>query len=100
MATGIRTRHGRSCRSRSGGRCNCTPSYEAWVSLRRDGKKIRKTFASHAEAKAWRADAESAVRSRRLRPPTSVTFAEAARDWLGRAERGEIENLSGDTYKP
>jgi hypothetical protein len=62
MAAGIRTRHGRSCRSRDGGRCNCSPSYEAWVYSKRDDKKIRKTFKSQAEAKAWRADAERAVR--------------------------------------
>ena len=29
-------------------------SYEASVYSKRDGKKIRKTFTSHAEAKSWR----------------------------------------------
>ncbi len=48
MAAGIRTRHSRSCRSREGGRCNCKPSYEAWVYSKRDDKKIRKTFKSLA----------------------------------------------------
>jgi len=58
MAAGIRTRHGRSCRSRDGGRCNCAPSYEAWVYSKRDNRKIRKTFHNLAEAKTWRADGE------------------------------------------
>lgn len=31
QATGIRIRHSRRCRSREGGKCNCDPSYEAWV---------------------------------------------------------------------
>src|SRR5215218_8698709 len=95
MAAGIRTRHGRSCRSRDGGRCNCSPSYEAWVYSKRDDKKIRKTFKSLAEAKGWRADAERGVRTRTLRAPTGVTFGQVARDWLEKAERGEVENRSG-----
>ena len=100
MAAGIRTRHGRSCRSREGGRCNCAPSYEASVFSKRDGKKIRKTFKSHAEAKAWRSDAEAAVRQRTLRAPSKVTLAEAASEWLKGAQNGTIRNHSGDRFKP
>ena len=101
MAASIRTRHGRSCRSRDGGgRCNCTPSYEAWVYSKRDDKKIRKTFKSMVEAKGWRADAERGVRTRTLRAPTGVTFGQVAREWLEKAERGEVENRSGERYKP
>ena len=44
-------------RSRKGKRCNCNAGYEAWVFSKRDGKKIRKSFAREAEAKRWRADA-------------------------------------------
>ena len=40
--TGIRTRHGRACASRSGRVCNCNPSYEAWVYSARDRRKIRR----------------------------------------------------------
>lgn len=29
MAKGIRERHARSCRSLKGGRCDCSPFYEA-----------------------------------------------------------------------
>jgi integrase len=100
MAAGIRTRHGRKCRSLEGGRCNCTPSYEAWVYSKRDDKKIRKTFHDLAEAKGWRADADSAVRRRTLRAPSKVTFAEAAEAWLEGARAGTILNGSGDRYKP
>jgi integrase len=100
MAAGIRTRHGRSCRSKGGGRCNCTPSYEAWVYSKREGKKIRKTFANLSEAKTWRADAEGAVRKRTLRVPSKVTLAEAAEEWLRGAKAGTIRTRSGDAYKP
>jgi integrase len=100
MAAGIRTRHSRRCRSGNGGRCNCKPSYEAWVFSSRDGTKIRKTFPSLAEAKGWRADAEGAVRKRTLRAPTSTTVAEAAHAWLKGAREGTVRNRSGDRYKP
>ena len=49
--TGIRTRHRQDCGTRESGGCNCEPAYEASVYSKRDGKKIRKTFASAAEAK-------------------------------------------------
>ncbi len=97
---GIRTRHGRSCRSREGGRCNCSPSYEAWVYSKRDGKKIRKTFATTAEARSWRSDSESAVRRRTLRAPSKVTVSVAAAEWLAGAQEGKIRNRSGHAYKP
>ena len=99
MATGIRTRHGRSCRSTEGGRCNC-PSYEAWVYSKRDGEKIRKTFHNFAEAKSWRADAEGGIRKRTLRAPSKITLAEAAEEFLEGAKAGTIRNRSGDAYKP
>jgi hypothetical protein len=100
MAAGIRTRHSSKCASRNGKRCNCTPSYEAWVYSKRDDKKIRKTFKSLAEAKGWRGDAEGAVRKRTLRAPSKVTLTEAADEWLEGAEAGTIRTRSGDAYKP
>jgi len=100
MAAGIRTRHGRSCHSRDGGRCNCSPSYEAWVYSKRDDKKIRKTFRELAEARSWRADAEVAVRKRTLRAPSKMTIAEDAAEWLEGVKRGAILTASGNTYKP
>src|SRR5215212_914218 len=74
MAAGIRTRHSAKCASYNGGRCNCKPSYEAWVYSKRDDKKIRSTFKSQAEAKSWRTDAEAGVRQRTLRAPSKVTL--------------------------
>ena len=41
---GIRARHSRSCNTVHGGKCNCVPSYEAFVYAKRDGQKIRRTF--------------------------------------------------------
>jgi integrase len=50
MAASIRQRHSRHCKRR--GRCNCP--YEAFVYSKREGKKVRRTFPTRAEAMAWR----------------------------------------------
>jgi integrase len=100
MAAGIDVRHARACRSRSGGRCNCDPTYQAHVWSARDGKRIRKTFPQPAAAKAWRQDALVALRRGTMRAPTDVTLREAARVWIAAIRSGEIRNRSGDPYKP
>jgi integrase len=97
---GITTRHRKPCRSREGGRCNCRPSYEAWVFSKRDGRKIRRTFSDLSEAKSWRSDAQGAVRKRTMRAPSKTTIEDAGKAWLTGARRGEIRNRSGDRYKP
>jgi integrase len=98
--TGIDTRHARSCRSRSGGRCNCTPTYQASVFDARRGRKIRKTFPSKAAAKTWRQDALVAVRNGKLLASRKITVRQAADEWLAHAERGIVTTRSGDRYKP
>jgi integrase len=98
--TGIRPRHSRSCSSRTGKRCNCTPGWEAFVYLKREGRKLRKTFPTLAEAKRWRADASAAADRGRLRSPTSTTVRQAAEAFLTGARDGSIPTVSGARYKP
>jgi hypothetical protein len=62
MAAGIDTRHTRTCRARTGGRCNCTPTYRARIY--RDGKRLIRTFPTLAAARGWREDAAVALRER------------------------------------
>jgi len=95
-ATGIRQRHGRGCDGE--GRCRCP--WEASVYSKRDGKKIRKQFATRAAAAEWRQDSVPAVRKRLMRAPTQVTVRQAAEDWLEGAAAGLIRPRSGDAYKP
>src|SRR5436190_9328212 len=99
-SAGIRARHSRSCRSRLDGRCNCRPSYEAWVYSKRDGKKVRKTFPTLAAAKSWRNDALTALNRGRFRAPVPTTVREAAAGWLDGAKAGTIRNRGGRTFKP
>jgi integrase len=101
--TGITTRHSRRCRSRSGGGCNCEPSYEAWIWSPRDRRKIRKTFTGKgalSAAKGWRHDAGSAVRKGTMQAPSRRTLTEAAEAWLEGAKAGAILTRSGTSYKP
>ena len=75
-------------------------AYRAWVWSARDQKRIRQTFPTLAAAKAWRADATSALGRGELRAPAPTTVREAAEVWLVGARDGRITNRSGDRYKP
>ena len=100
MAAGITKRHSRRCKSREEGRCNCRPSYEAWVYSQRDDKKIRRTFKREAEAKSWRSDAVRELRSGALRASQPTRLKEAWEEWHEGAKAGSIQNRSGDPFKP
>ncbi len=97
---GIRTRHSRRCPVDRGASCDCRPSYEAWVYSKRDERKIRKGFPSLAAAKAWRADAVSALNKGKLRAPAPTTVRQAAAAWVAGAREGSIRNRKGERYKP
>jgi hypothetical protein len=62
VSTGISARHARSCASRNGRGCDCSPTYQAHVWDARAGKRIRKTFPTKTAAKLGRSDAIVALR--------------------------------------
>jgi integrase len=97
---GLRARHSRACRTQTGGRCNCMPTWEANVWDARAGKQIRRSFPTQAEARSWRHDAIGQLRRGQLRAPENFTLCEAAETFVGQLESGEITNRSGDPYKP
>ena len=74
---GITVRHATGCAAPDDGICSCSPSYRAEVWSQRDGRKIRKTCRTLAEAKAWRADAMREIRlgTRRASAPLPVAAA-------------------------
>lgn len=90
MAEGIEVRTGK----------DGVKSYRASVWSNRDHKRIRKTFSSPAEAKAWRADALSALSKGSLRAPKATTVKQAWEAWYEGAKAGNVRNRSGDPYKP
>jgi hypothetical protein len=97
---GIVLRHARGCCSRQGGRCSCTPAYQAQVWSARERKTIRRTFRSLAEARVWRQESQVALRRGTLRAPLPTRLNEAAHEWLRAADRGLVRTRSGDAYKP
>src|SRR5829696_2222460 len=97
---GIVLRHRSRCASAYGGTCDCRPGYQAQVFSARDRKTIRKTFRTLSDARAWRAEARSALRAGTLRAPTRITVAEAADEWISGAKAQVIRTRSGTPYKP
>ncbi len=66
----------------------------------RENRKLRKTFSTLAQAKAWRADAQGALRRGSITAAASPTLEAAATAWLAGARAGAVRNRSGDVYKP
>jgi hypothetical protein len=99
-AEGIVVRHSQRCQSRKAAGCDCRPGYQAQVFSARDQKTIRKTFRTLSDARAWRAEAHSALRVGTLRAPTRTTLAQAAEEWLAAAQAEVIRTRSGTSYKP
>ncbi len=99
-ATGIRRRHSTGCRSNADGRCDCNAGWEASVYLKREGKKVRKTFAKESEAKAWRAEASTAAAAGKLKTASRLTVSEASWLWLEAADSGAVRDRAGKVFKP
>lgn len=97
---GITIRHSRRCASRGGRSCNCRPAYQAQAYSRKDRKTLRRSFPTLAAAKAWRSEAQTAIRRGTLRGPSDVTIAEAGGALVAGIKDGSIRNRSGDPYKP
>ena len=100
LPEGIRQRHQRTCPSRDGKRCRCTPAYQAQAWSTRDHKRLTRTFPTLAAAKGWRHDAIAGLRSGKLVIGGQATLKQAAKEWLEAAKAGLIRNRSGDPYKP
>jgi integrase len=100
MSPGVRARHSKACASRGGGVCRCQATYQASVWSAREGKRLFKTFATLAEAKAWRAEAQVALRRGTMRASSTGTLQAAGQAWLQGVKSGAIRNRSGHAYKP
>ena len=98
--TGIEVRHKKACASREGRRCNCQPAYQASVWSARESKRIRKTFPTFAEARAWRAETQTGVRRGTVRAPANMSVQEAADELVAGMKADRVRNRSGDPYKP
>jgi integrase len=100
VAEGIRKLHSAGCAVERGRKCDCNAGWEAFVYSARDGKKIRKTFATAGAARAWRADSTTGVRRGTVRATRPITVRAAADKLLSGMRSGAIRTRSGDVYKP
>jgi integrase len=100
MAEGIEIRHSRSCASRAGKRCTCEPGYRVAVYDAISRRKVSKTFRTLAEARRWRATAQTqAAKGIRL-SGTGETLLEAAEAFVDGIASGAIRTRAGERYKP
>ncbi len=99
MAEGIEVRHARSCASRTGRRCNCEPGYRVSVYDPISRRKASKTFRTLAEARHWRATAQTqAARGVRL-SATAQTLHDAAEAFVDGITSGAIRTRAGERYR-
>jgi len=82
MPEAIRTRHARSCASRTGQRCNRTPSHATSVYIAADRKKVRRSFPTQTAARAWQRDSRVKADRGTLRAIRTPTLAAAAEDLI------------------
>lgn len=99
-AKGIEVRHQRSCASRTNKRCDCVPTYRAYVDDPATKQRIRRTFDTIADAKRWREDANVDLRRGVISAAGSPKLQVIADEWLAGVRRGTIRTRSGRTFKP
>lgn len=101
LPTGIRERHSRTCSSRQGVRCDCTPAIEASIYDARESRrlgrvvKIRRTFTGKgalAAAKGWRRDAGAQAARGEVKFEPRQRLDEALAEWLEKCDRGEVRS--------
>jgi integrase len=100
---GIRRLHSPRCPARpraSTKRCKCGAGYEASAWDNAAGRRIRKTFATLVEARAWRSEAQSGIRRGTVRASEPTTVNEAADALIEKMTNGTVRTRSGDRYKP
>ncbi len=78
LPEGIIARHKAACASRKGGRCSCSPNYQAQAWSSGDRKRLSRSFPTLAAAKGWRYDALVGLRQGTIRAAGSATLAHAA----------------------
>jgi integrase len=98
--SGIEVRHRTTCACRTGGKCNCKPAYQASIWSARDQQRLRKTFPTLAAARAWRAEAQTAIHRGTMRGPVAITVREAGNALIEGMRSGRVRTRSGDRYKP
>ncbi len=99
---GVVIRHQRHCatRAKKAKACNCTPRFQAWAWDPATRRKMRRTFATAAAAKSWRAATSTAIKSGELRAVPVPTVEAAAEHLIAGIYDGSIRARGGGVFKP
>lgn len=71
---------------------------EAWDN--QAGRRITKTFATAAAARAWRRDTQDRIARGEVRAAEPRTVSDAYEFWIAAARSGAVRSRGGTTYKP
>lgn len=96
---GIEEHHRKPCRTHTGGRCNCAPSYRAKVTGPA-GRVTSPRFPTLAAAKNWRTDTLHALNAGTFVQPTAATVRDAAHEFIDGAKAGHVLSRNGERYSP
>lgn len=97
---GLRERHTRSCLSKTGGRCNCKPTWEASVWDAKAQKRLTHNADTKTAAKKWRVAAQVSLAAGTMSADRGPRLEEALEKWLDAMRAGLVTNRSGARYKP
>jgi integrase len=97
---GITVRHARNCGARTGGRCTCTPTFQAQAWDARTNTRPTKTFKTITAARQWRQDAGSALRRGEMSGARGPKLNDAAAELLAAMRAGTALTPKGHPYKP
>ena len=89
-----------AARPGTGSRCSCTPTFQAQVWSPREHKTIRKTFATLAEARAWRQESQVALRKGTLRAPSRPRSRKQPRSGSPRPRQGSSARAPASRTSP
>lgn len=98
-STGIEARHRKACASRDGGKCDCTPSYQAQIYNKHTRRTVKKTFTTKAAAKSWRREMYIALEKGTHRAPSKKTVREAGEELVAGMKDGSILAAGGRRYR-
>ena len=99
---GLTPRHSKRCATVTGDKCDCKPTWQAWVWDAAAGRKLKRTFPTKTAAKLWRQDALVAVRAGELTatPKGARTVADALEKLIAGMKDGSVLDRSGRRYRP
>lgn len=98
--TGIYERHSKRCLSRTGGKCSCTPTWEAKVWDSDAKQSLSHTFKKKKDAEEWREEMRVALRNRSFTGASgAMTVGEFGDRVMAQLKAGEVKGRGGNPLR-